>query len=64
MHIPVGEDDPFVAGILGVTLEEAGYFTITAYIIEKALFELKHTEIMLFYWILIYPMEMAREWRA
>ena len=30
MHIHVVEDDPIVAGILGVTLEEAGYFKTTA----------------------------------
>ena len=45
MHILVAEDDPIVADILGMTLEEAGYFKTTANTIETALFELKHNQI-------------------
>ena len=45
MHILVVEDDPIVADILGMTLEEAGYFKTTANTIETALFELKHSQI-------------------
>ncbi|MEK9799152.1 MAG: response regulator transcription factor [Alphaproteobacteria bacterium] len=45
MHILVVEDDPIVADILGMTLEEAGYFKTTANTIETALFELKHNQI-------------------
>ena len=45
MHILVVEDDPIVADVLGMTLEEAGYFKTTADTIETALFELKHNQI-------------------
>jgi len=45
MHILVVEDDPIVADILGMTLEEAGYFKTTANTIETALFKLKHNQI-------------------
>ena len=45
MHILVVEDDPIVADVLGVTLEEAGYFKTTADSIEFTLFELKHNQI-------------------
>ena len=45
MHILVVEDDPIVADILGMTLEEAGYFKTTANTIETVLFELKHSQI-------------------
>ena len=45
MHILVVEDDPIVADVLGMTLEEAGYFKTTADSIESALFELKHNQI-------------------
>ena len=45
MHILVVEDDPIVADVLGMTLEEAGYFTTTSDRIESALFELKHNQI-------------------
>ena len=45
MHILVVEDDSIVADILGMTLEEAGYFKTTANTIETALFELKHNQI-------------------
>ena len=45
MHILVVEDDPVVADVLGMTLEEAGYFKTTADSIESTLFELKHNQI-------------------
>ena len=45
MHFPVVENDPTVADVLGMTLEEAGYFKTTANTIETALFELKHNQI-------------------
>ena len=45
MHILVVEDDPIVADVLGMTLEEAGYFKTTADTIETALFELEHNQI-------------------
>jgi DNA-binding response OmpR family regulator len=45
MHILVVEDDPIVADVLGMTLEEAGYFKTTADSIESTLFELKHYQI-------------------
>ena len=45
MHILVVEDDPIVADVLGMTLEEAGYFKTTADSIESTLFELKHNQI-------------------
>ena len=45
MHILVVEDDPIVADVLGMTLEESGYFETTADSIESALFELKHNQI-------------------
>ena len=45
MHILVVKDDQIVADILGMTLEEAGYFKTTANTIEAALFELKHNQI-------------------
>ena len=44
MHILVVEDDPIVADVLGMTLEEAGYFKTTADSIVSALFELKHNQ--------------------
>ena len=45
MHILIVEDDPVVADVLGMTLEEAGYFQSTAHTIEAALAELKHNDI-------------------
>lgn len=45
MHILIIEDDPFVADVLGITLEEAGYFKTAANSIETALSELKHNQI-------------------
>jgi len=41
MHILIVEDDPVVADVLGMTLEEAGHFQSTAHNIETALAELK-----------------------
>jgi two-component system cell cycle response regulator CtrA len=41
MHILIVEDDPIVADVLGMTLEEAGHFQSTAHNIETALAELK-----------------------
>jgi two-component system cell cycle response regulator CtrA len=45
MHILVVEDEPIVADICGMTLEEAGYFKTSADSIESALFELEHNQI-------------------
>ena len=45
MHILIVEDDPVVADVLGITLEEAGHFQLTAHNIETALAELKHNTI-------------------
>ena len=45
VHILFVEDDPIVAHVLGMTLEETGYFKTTADTIESALFELKHNQI-------------------
>ena len=45
MHVLVGEDDPIVADILGMTLKDAGYFKNTANTIETVLFELRHNQI-------------------
>ena len=45
MHILIVEDDPVVADVLGMTLEEAGNFQSTAHNIETALAELKHNVI-------------------
>ena len=45
MRVLVVEDDPIVADVLRMTLEETGYFKTTADIIESALFELKHNRI-------------------
>ena len=39
MHSLVVEDDPIVADIIGMTLEEAGYFKTTPNTIETALLE-------------------------
>ena len=45
VHILFVEDDPIVAHVLGMTLEETGYFKTTADTIESALFKLKHNQI-------------------
>ena len=45
MHLLIVEDDPIVADVLGITLEEAGHFKTTANTIETALLELKHSRI-------------------
>lgn len=45
MHVLVVEDDPIVADVLGITLEEAGHFTTTANTIETAQAELKHNRV-------------------
>ena len=45
MHILIVEDDPVVANVLGITIEEAGHFQSTAHNIETALAELKHNNI-------------------
>ena len=45
MHTLVVEDDPIVADVLGMTLEEAGYFKTTADSIKSTLFELKYNQI-------------------
>ena len=45
MHVLIVEDDPIVADVLGMTLEEAGHFKTTANTIETTLLELKHSRI-------------------
>ena len=45
MDILIVENDPVVADVLGMTLEEAGHFQLTANNIETALAELKHNNI-------------------
>jgi two-component system cell cycle response regulator CtrA len=42
MHVLIVEDDPIVADVLGLTLEEAGHFKTTVSSIEDALSEIKH----------------------
>ena len=64
MHILVVEGDPIVADIICMTSEEAGYFNTIGNTIETALFGLKHNQIDAVLRILIYPMEMAPDWRA
>ena len=39
MHVLIVEDDPIVADVLGMTLEEAGHLKTTANTIETALSE-------------------------
>ena len=41
MHALIVENDPIVADVLGMALEEAGHFKTTANTIETALSELK-----------------------
>ena len=48
MHILIVEDDPVVAEVLGMTLEEAGHFPSIARTIEVALAELRHNDIDVF----------------
>ncbi|MDB3895871.1 response regulator transcription factor [Alphaproteobacteria bacterium] len=45
MHVLIVEDDPIVADVLGMILEEAGHFKTTANTIETALSELKRNRI-------------------
>ena len=45
MHVLIVEDDPIVADVLGMTLEEAGHFKTSANTIETALSKLKHSRI-------------------
>ena len=45
MHVLIVEDDPIVADVLGMTLEEVEHFKTTANTIETALSELKHRRI-------------------
>lgn len=45
MHVLVVEDDPVIADVLGMTLDEAGHFHSKANNIEGALTELKHNTI-------------------
>ena len=44
MHVLTVENDPIVADVIGMTLEEAGNFKTTANTIETALSELSITE--------------------
>ena len=48
MHILIVEDDPVVADVLGMTLEEAGHFPLIAHTIEVARAELRHNDIDVF----------------
>ncbi|MDA0801519.1 MAG: response regulator [Proteobacteria bacterium] len=45
MHALIVENDPIVADVLGMALEEAGHFKTTANTIETALSELKYNRI-------------------
>ena len=45
MHILIVEDDPVIADVLGMTLDEAGHFHSIAHNIEAALTELKHINV-------------------
>lgn len=45
MHILIVEDDPVVADVLGMTLEEAGHFHSIANNIEAALEEIQHNKV-------------------
>ena len=45
MHVLIVKDDPIVADLLGMILEEVEHFKTTANTIEKALSELKHHRI-------------------
>ena len=45
MHVLIVEDDPIVADVLGMTLEEARHFKTMANTIKTALSELKHNRI-------------------
>ena len=45
MHILIVEDDPVIADVLGMTLDEAGHFHSVANNIETALDELKHNKL-------------------
>ena len=45
MHVLRVEDNPIVADVLGMTLEEAGHFKTIANTIDTALSELKHNRI-------------------
>ena len=62
MHILIVEDDPVVADVLGMTLEEAGHFQSTAHNIETALAELKYNTIDAVLWTSIFPMATAHVW--
>jgi ActR/RegA family two-component response regulator len=45
MHILIVEDDPVVADVLGMTLEEARHFQSIAHNSETTLAELKHNTV-------------------
>ncbi|MEK9745331.1 MAG: response regulator transcription factor [Candidatus Puniceispirillum sp.] len=45
MHVLIVEDDPIVADVFGLTLEEAGHFKTIVSTIEDALAELRHNRI-------------------
>ena len=64
MHFLVAEDDPIVADILGMTSEEAGYFKPLPTQLRRLCLYQNITKLMLCHRILIYPMEMAPDWRA
>ena len=64
MHILIVEDDPVVADVLGMTLEEAGHFPSIAHTIEVALAELRHNDMTLFCWTSTSLMGMEQGWRG
>ena len=45
MNILIVEDDPVIADVIGMTLEEAGHFSTVAHTIEASLAELRHNRI-------------------
>ena len=45
MNILIVEDDPVIADVIGMTLEEAGHFSTIAHTIEASLAELRHNRI-------------------
>ena len=59
MHILIVEDDPVVADVLGMTLDEAGHFPLIAHTIEVARAELRHNDIDVFICKLRRKLELA-----
>ena len=59
MHILIVEDDPVVADVLGISLEEAGHFPWITHTIRVALAELRHNDIDVFICKLRRKLELA-----